>query len=325
MNSFTDDDFRDLPPRERRYEIQVADDLFFAVFPNGVKIWVLVYRFDGIVRRQTLGAFPEMTLAQALREADKDPGSESGPPPPRAARRLTRRAGIAAGVAVGIALISLAAYRIISTGSSTDGAQTPENRAGASATARPGGETAPSSVREPEPEPEPEQSPDGRSAAGVSEAVSREIRQPEATREPGNRAEEAPPLEPPEARRALLALDVVDREPVGPVSDVLSAFPDIQRVYFYTDVRNAGGSEIVHRWLLDGALMAERRFSVGSNYRWRVFSAKDLEPGQLGWWRVELRDGDDRLLAEQSFEYAEDTPRLTVNDGAVESPGSSSR
>ncbi len=91
MNSLNDDEFRDLPPRERRYEIQVADNLFFAVFPNGVKTWVLVYRFDGLVRRQTLGTFPDMRLAQALREADKAP--EPAPRRPAPDARVRRKGG----------------------------------------------------------------------------------------------------------------------------------------------------------------------------------------------------------------------------------------
>jgi hypothetical protein len=111
MNSLNDDEFRDLPPRERRYEIQVADNLFFAVFPNGVKAWVLVYRFDGIVRRQTLGTFPDMGLARALNEADKDPTvSARTDPTPRSGRTDRRRWLLAAAAAAGLAITAVAFY-----------------------------------------------------------------------------------------------------------------------------------------------------------------------------------------------------------------------
>ena len=390
MNSFSDDDFRDLPPRERRYEIQVADNLFFAVFPNGVKTWVLVYRFEGMVRRQTVGTFPKMPLARALREADKDPGTGEPKAPGPAGERRALQPAVAAGIAASAILLSGAAYMVMKSGSPPDdpglaqasaSADRPQSSLPAeaslpSATPRPGSEPVPapaprvrpaqanndsalppparvaeapaSATAGPERQGEPDIPP--ATPAKPRQTVSGPVAQASAGQDPqaaamapvaspgqidradasgtqivASEGADLPPQGPPEARRALLALDVVDREPIGPVSDVLSASPDIQRVYFYTDVRKAGGSDIVHRWLLDGALMAERRFSVGGNYRWRVFSAKDLEPGQLGTWRVELRDGDDRLLAEQSFEYAEDTPRLTVTDGAVEPPGSSSR
>ena len=121
MSALNDDEFRDLPPRERRYEIQVSDNLFFAVFPNGVKTWVLVYRFDGIVRRQTLGTFPDMRLAQALREADKAPEASARAEP--ASRSNGRRTGqrrprrwAALAAAVGLAIVTATAYFVANRG-----------------------------------------------------------------------------------------------------------------------------------------------------------------------------------------------------------------
>lgn len=66
MPQFSDDYFRDLPPRDRRYDTPVADQLVFSVFPNGVKAWVHVYPFDDYVRRRTIGLFPETGYEAAL-------------------------------------------------------------------------------------------------------------------------------------------------------------------------------------------------------------------------------------------------------------------
>ena len=66
MTQFDDRYFRDLPPRERRYDTPVADQLVFSVFPNGVKAWVHVYPHEGYVRRRTIGLFPEMDYRDAL-------------------------------------------------------------------------------------------------------------------------------------------------------------------------------------------------------------------------------------------------------------------
>ena len=66
MTQFTNDYFRDLPPRDRRYDTPVADQLVFRVFPNGVKAWVHVYPCDDFVRRRTMGLFPEMDYGAAL-------------------------------------------------------------------------------------------------------------------------------------------------------------------------------------------------------------------------------------------------------------------
>jgi hypothetical protein len=71
MTQFTNDYFRDLPPRDRRYDTPVADQLVFRVFPNGVKAWVHVYPCADFVRRRTMGLFPEMDYGAALAALDE--------------------------------------------------------------------------------------------------------------------------------------------------------------------------------------------------------------------------------------------------------------
>ena len=71
MTSFSNDYFRDLPPRDRRYDTPVAEQLVFSVFPNGVKAWVHVYPCDDFVRRRTMGLFPEMDYDRALAALDE--------------------------------------------------------------------------------------------------------------------------------------------------------------------------------------------------------------------------------------------------------------
>lgn len=67
---FSEEYFRDLPPRDRRYDSPVADQLVFSVFPNGVKAWVHVYPCEDYVRRRTMGLFPEMSYADAVSALD---------------------------------------------------------------------------------------------------------------------------------------------------------------------------------------------------------------------------------------------------------------
>lgn len=68
MTTLNDDYFRDLAPKDRRYDTPLGEGLVFSVFPNGTKCWVLVYSASGFARRRTLGLFPEMNL-EAAREA----------------------------------------------------------------------------------------------------------------------------------------------------------------------------------------------------------------------------------------------------------------
>ncbi len=68
MSELSNRFFRDLPPRDRRYDVPVEDELVFCVFPNGVKTWVHVYPFEGFTRRRTIGLYPDMRFEQ-VREA----------------------------------------------------------------------------------------------------------------------------------------------------------------------------------------------------------------------------------------------------------------
>jgi hypothetical protein len=71
MNTLSDEYFRDLPPKIRRYDTPLGDGLVFSVFPNGTKCWVLVHSAGGYARRRTLGLYPEMNLAAARTAADQ--------------------------------------------------------------------------------------------------------------------------------------------------------------------------------------------------------------------------------------------------------------
>jgi hypothetical protein len=95
LMTLSDEYFRDLPPRDRRYDTPLGEGLVFSVFPNGTKCWVLVYSARGFARRRTLGLFPDMDLAaaresaaQALRILEvEDELAQSGEPTATAGRR----------------------------------------------------------------------------------------------------------------------------------------------------------------------------------------------------------------------------------------------
>ncbi|MGB5589698.1 MAG: DUF2914 domain-containing protein [Gammaproteobacteria bacterium] len=65
MTAFSNEFLQDLPPKDRRYDTPVAENLVFSVFPNGVKAWVHVYPYEGFVRRRTIGLFPDLDYPQA--------------------------------------------------------------------------------------------------------------------------------------------------------------------------------------------------------------------------------------------------------------------
>lgn len=105
--------------------------------------------------------------------------------------------------------------------------------------------------------------------------------------------------------RAQFSSDVLDREPIDELSSVIPVqYGEIQRVYFFTDLRDMSGSQVSHLWKLDGEVQAEIPFDIGGE-RWRVWSSKRLMPGFDGTWTVDIvKDGE--LLESHSFNYVDE-------------------
>jgi integrase len=88
---FTDKFIVNLKPREARYELREDNahgngTLAIRVTPNGHRSWQYLYRFNGEMRRMTLGSYPQMSVADAhaavgaamqKRERGIDPGAET--------------------------------------------------------------------------------------------------------------------------------------------------------------------------------------------------------------------------------------------------------
>lgn len=52
-------------PREKEYKLSDGGGLYLLVTPSGGKLWRLKYRFGGLEKKLALGAFPEISLADA--------------------------------------------------------------------------------------------------------------------------------------------------------------------------------------------------------------------------------------------------------------------
>jgi hypothetical protein len=101
--------------------------------------------------------------------------------------------------------------------------------------------------------------------------------------------------------RSTITSSVIDREPQDSV-EVLSN--DNVQIFYFTEIRDATGDTITHRWEWMGKLMAEVPFTVGGP-RWRVFSSKTLDPIWLGEWTVTAVDSSGRVLSRETFDYRE--------------------
>jgi hypothetical protein len=101
--------------------------------------------------------------------------------------------------------------------------------------------------------------------------------------------------------RSTFTSGIQDREPADQLTEVTTAN---SQVYFFTELRDLDGQTVKHRWLYQGAIVAEVAFNVGGS-RWRVWSNKALQPDQLGTWTVEVVNGNGKVIASASIEHKE--------------------
>ncbi|HEX7047897.1 MAG TPA: DUF2914 domain-containing protein [Gammaproteobacteria bacterium] len=101
----------------------------------------------------------------------------------------------------------------------------------------------------------------------------------------------------PEVARAQFTSKVENREPVDEVSQEFQA--EQEPLYFFTEVKNAAGETITHRWMHNGEVVAEVPLQVGSD-SWRTWSSKEFIPEWEGEWTVEVVDSQGNTLVEES-------------------------
>jgi hypothetical protein len=58
-------------PKEKAYKLADEQGLYLLITPNGSKLWKLKYRFEGIEKKLSFGAFPDVSLAAAREARDE--------------------------------------------------------------------------------------------------------------------------------------------------------------------------------------------------------------------------------------------------------------
>ena len=121
--------------------------------------------------------------------------------------------------------------------------------------------------------------------------------------------------------RAQFTNAIQDREPVDKVSKLLN---DKNRVYFFSEIKDAPNQKITHRWEHNGKVMSETGFDVGGN-RWRVFSSKTLDPSWTGEWKVSVVDEAGSTLGASTFTYEAAPAIKPVAEPAAAQPAAPTR
>lgn len=140
--------------------------------------------------------------------------------------------------------------------------------------------------------------------------------QPAAAAQPaGQPAAAAPSIAQPVAQpkptgivaRAQFTNEIQDREPVDKVSKLLN---DKNRIYYFSEIKDAANQKVTHRWEHNGKVLSETSFDIGGD-RWRVYSNKTLDPNQTGEWKVSVVDEAGSTLGASTFTY-ENAPAAPI-------------
>ncbi|MFY8275524.1 DUF2914 domain-containing protein [Pseudoalteromonas sp. SSDWG2] len=100
--------------------------------------------------------------------------------------------------------------------------------------------------------------------------------------------------------RAVLTTQVVDREPISALGNEVSTSDFVSKLMFFTELRGMQGQKVKHVWYFEDQAVADVELGVYTA-RYRTFSSKNIMPSQVGMWRVELRDENNKLLATSEF------------------------
>jgi len=85
--------------------------------------------------------------------------------------------------------------------------------------------------------------------------------------------------------RAFFSTAIVNKEPVNR----LLVGSELEKIYFFTDIRNMEGQTIYHRWEYKDKVISKKKFDVKKS-SWRVFSSYKIKPNMTGKWTVVVTD-----------------------------------
>ena len=101
--------------------------------------------------------------------------------------------------------------------------------------------------------------------------------------------------------RSLLTFKIDNNEPVGEISLPLKlSKKKATSVYYYVELTGMEGHSVYHEWLLDGALITQKKVNISSS-NWRTSSRQLFVYNDKTNWTARLVDETGRLLNEIQF------------------------
>ncbi|WP_029408336.1 DUF2914 domain-containing protein [Thiomicrorhabdus sp. Milos-T2] len=101
-------------------------------------------------------------------------------------------------------------------------------------------------------------------------------------------------------KQAVLSENIENREPISPLSNRVPKY--IRKLAFFTEIENANGQTIYHRWRTNNQILATIALPIGSN-KFKTWSTKKLSSAWLGQWYIEVLDSNKNVIYRLSFNY----------------------
>ncbi|MCF6283505.1 MAG: DUF2914 domain-containing protein [Candidatus Polarisedimenticolaceae bacterium] len=337
MKKLNENDFANLEPRSQPYEVRAEIDLALRIFPNGSKTWVYIYFDQKTLQRKTLGIYPEMRMEQAYLALDAARYSTSKTEETVAPKEINNTQGRGLRYAGGFATIALTLF---ATSLFIEETSSVEKSLISSVMQIPALTTIKTITESQPATPPPIKAVEKVDISAAPPAVNPPILvaaiEPEVstTIEQTVEVSEVIPPSPVEplssdvaaqsnglVKRAQFTSGIQDREPVDQIERLLTNPSDsetTQQLYFFTEVAKLEGHIIYHRWQLDGEVMAEIPFEVGSNWRWRVFSSKKILSSMRGEWQVSVVDDLGNVLHSETFSVQSTDDEVKIAESEIE-------
>ena len=99
--------------------------------------------------------------------------------------------------------------------------------------------------------------------------------------------------------QSAFAMSIKNHQPINVVQQLDKG---INKIYFFTDMRNFQGQTLTHQWSLNDWVAQSIPFEVKGN-RWRVSSNKSLKPRSKGTWTVKVLDEQGNIIKQASISY----------------------
>ena len=101
--------------------------------------------------------------------------------------------------------------------------------------------------------------------------------------------------------RFVITSSVIENEPNGKIDNIIFK-NNIATVYAFSEVNDLKDTTLYYIWSMDGQQIAKVKLAINGD-RWRSHSSKFIQPTMHGQWKVELKNGQDEILAVNRFTY----------------------